>query len=86
MLVGGGGQFQAQQVPAETRRPPGQSSGAKFLMSDNLKILGPSDHLAVTVVLLRAATLSEGSAFANSWLVLIVLNLCYTIIMNKSNT
>jgi len=34
MLVGGGGQFQAQQVPAETRRPPGQSSGAKFLMSD----------------------------------------------------
>ena len=35
MLVGGGGQFPAQQVLAETHPcPPGQSSGAKFLMSD----------------------------------------------------
>lgn len=49
-------------------------------------MLGPSDHLAVTVVLIRAAALSEGAASANSWLVLTVLNLCYTTIMNKSNT
>ena len=37
MLVRGGGQFQVQEVPAETPSPPGQSSGAKFLMSDKLQ-------------------------------------------------